>query len=1025
IMTDQNMVARTGANVWNKAEVAHISSNLVTINNDLRLLNVRPTVTMRDLHTYVHEAPASTTTSGSSRRPSSIPYSKSGYSGTLTRFREDNIGYRVSGTRRERRTGTRTVSRTFSATHSNNVWGSKRVFDDGGTRHTGSGQSSPAPSSKFINSGGFSGSIPRGPTTGSSGSWRSVGSGSEGSRGYTDYYRSGTWTAHYRGSLSKQERYTYTVNVPYSYWVSRWRGHYSGTLYKSVKQSFTTVFTNEKASRYTIYVSKNTINNMAYVNQLLATADTNFILIGSPAIRSQLSHIKFFDIDSKPFEELLQDALNFISENNPYISQHTALAHIPTHREEMVAFTQDGTNFNVSHNDFEDEGDPIIEEQWKITQDQNHFATPLGFETALVLDTWFAGVAPTRFNTTGKFSIQRRVLDNPSLDSNFTEFNYLSNEPALEIFAHRRPVAMATLDAVHTGGGNYNITWADQSFDFDHVGRRTDRGIIEHVVRYSKNSGPWFYGIPASLLAGSYDLEYTVRDVENTWSDVFRVDFVLHSPPNPHTDPPPPVFTPESVEFETSLKTQNPTFGLNSIPASETLVIHDTWTRYADTVKIDVELLATAAPAVTFHHNASDTTDPNFPKDIWWRDLVYNIPATVPNGTYTLRVTAVDHLDRRTNRDFSVVVDTPINISINLPEVVIGGEDLIITATTSKYVNEGDFHAKLFEGMLEGTILPDGTILKTKLETEELEFLLLKEEDNKRHWEITYFVATDIPEKTYPDAYIANFRAYAINHTSAVSNFETQNVAFELQQLRLEDLRITSIYDAHWRDNFLERNNQPTNLKTEGIQIKDMPVYINDKHKWVRLGNIVELKIDSMGLNGEHDEIEINVRYHALDRMNKLHNVDVYVYDDEEEFVKIQNSQYNQIVYNLTLNAQNHRKPYETDPGDNNRNTWEFILYLPPETRVVKRGRELDLVNRNHFDHLLLVVIEITAKKANRLQYSYSINAEGWGEDTGSIYGKNKPTKLNLLGHGINRGEVFWFNLGQNILQDIEIERGW
>ncbi|MCD5411125.1 MAG: hypothetical protein LRZ93_05670, partial [Clostridiales bacterium] len=271
----------------------------------------------------------------------------------------------------------------------------------------------------------------------------------------------------------------------------------------------------------------------------------------------------------------------------------------------------------------------------------------------------------------------------------------------------------------------------------------------------------------------------------------------------------------------------------------------------------------------------------------------------------------------------------------------------------------------------------------------------------------------------------ASFRAYAINHALAVPNFQAQTVEFELQQLKLENLRITNIYDIHWKDNFLKPNNQPTNLKTEGIQIKDMPVYINDKHKWVRLGNIVEFEIDSLGLDGEYDEIEIDVTYHALDRMNKLHNVDIYVYDDNEEFVKIQDSQYNQIVYNLTLKAEDHRNPYKTNPADNKKNTWEFILYLPPETRAVKRGRELDLVNRNHFDHRLLVVIDITAKKSNGLEYNYNVNAKGWGEDTGSIYGKNKPTKLNLLGHGRNRGEVFWFNLNQNVLEDIEIERGW
>ncbi|MCD5413916.1 MAG: hypothetical protein LR001_02790, partial [Clostridiales bacterium] len=107
------------------------------------------------------------------------------------------------------------------------------------------------------------------------------------------------------------------------------------------------------------------------------------------------------------------------------------------------------------------------------------------------------------------------------------------------------------------------------------------------------------------------------------------------------------------------------------------------------------------------------------------------------------------------------------------------------------------------------------------------------------------------------------------------------------------------------------------------------------------------------------------------------------------------------------------------------KNTWRFILYLPPETRVVKRAEKLDLVSRNHFDYRLLVVVDIIARKANGLEYHYTKYAEGWGEGTGSIYGKNMPTKLDLLGHGVNRGEVFWYHLGQNVIDDIEIERGW
>jgi len=1080
LMTDQSLVTRTGANVWARPSVHYISSGIVDINNSLRLLNIRPEVSMRDLNTYVYETPASRTTTGSSRRSSSISYSTGGYSGTLSLFREDNIGYTESGTRTVSRTGTRTVTRTFTDTHTNSVWGAERRFDDGSTRGMGSGESSPAPSSKSVNSGGFSGSIPRVSTSGSSGSWRSVGSGSEGSRGYTDYFRSGTWTAHYSGSLSKQEDYTYTVQVPYSYWVPRWRGNYRGTIYKNVKQGFTPPFDSATASRYTIYISKNTINNMADVNQLLTTADTNFILIGSQAIKSQLPHVKFLEYGSKPIKDLVQEALQFIAGSNPYVSQLTTLAHIPTVRPEMAEFTQQGANFIVSHNDYEDERDPIIKEQWKITQDPNYFATTLGLEEGIQLNTWFTGVAPTQFSTTGKFTIQRRILDNPSSDLKFADYNYLSNEPAIEIFSHRRPIAVSAVNFTHVANGSYNITWADSSFDFDHIGRRADKGIIEHVVRYRKNMGSWFYGVPTILDAGEYVLEHKVKDVENTWSNVLvqtfelsttgaiqrSMDVTLFVPeevfvnegfqasrfvkldntalasevirvrkidgswdvPNPRViglslnrgfltldigethqttattsldnetsqpvgsmasystsdstvasvsatglirgvglgtadilveyqgikktmrvtvhpkpssitvlpqsktiktgtfsttqltvmahrasgfssditnltsfttnnpmaadvnssglvmaggkegtavitarfegfeayftitvepadNPVPPVRPPRGGELfsllsktgefastqvfnespttliETSktfisssvhsqqnvwqtlhrgtffnplfslsntglyeveytatsthglsqtkikqlrviekpidmfarLKAQNPAFSTNSMPASENLVVYDAWTRHSETVSLEVSMLNTSGHTVVtptrFWHNASDATDPNFPEDIWWRDLVYNIPATLADGNYTLRVTAVDHLGRKADRNFNVTVNTPINLVPNMPSPILTNDLATITAQTSIYTNS--LAVELFEGTAHAVLLPmNSTII-----------------GNSKHWTVDYIV----PDTILEGDYMASFTARTPNN-----NVEVVQAPFRVEALKID-----------------------------------------------------------------------------------------------------------------------------------------------------------------------------------------------------------------------------------------------
>ncbi|MBN4074867.1 hypothetical protein JYT99_02940 [bacterium AH-315-E09] len=172
IMTDQNMVARTGANVWNKAEVAHISSNLVTINNALRLLNVRPTVTMRDLHTYVHETPGSATRERSSNSknisshnlPSSISYSAGGYSGTLF-LSESSVhetGHSYTYYVYEDSPYTNTVSDFFNRDKYDGTLWHRYEFGDGKWHlKDAGGRIGRAGSSYSINSDGFKGSIPR------------------------------------------------------------------------------------------------------------------------------------------------------------------------------------------------------------------------------------------------------------------------------------------------------------------------------------------------------------------------------------------------------------------------------------------------------------------------------------------------------------------------------------------------------------------------------------------------------------------------------------------------------------------------------------------------------------------------------------------------------------------------------------------------------------------------------------------------------------------------------------------------
>jgi len=186
----------------------------------------------------------------------------------------------------------------------------------------------------------------------------------------------------------------------------------------------------------------------------------------------------------------------------------------------------------------------------------------------------------------------------------------------------------------------------------------------------------------------------------------------------------------------------------------------------------------------------------------------------------------------------------------------------------------------------------------------------------------------------------------------------------------------------------------------------------------------VKFKIDSIGLQGQGDEISIKARYYALDTKNDLYDTEIYVETKEGDFIKMKDSPYYTTAGNMTLNPSN-RKPHELNPEKSHFNTWEFDVFIPYFAKVVKKGEELDLFDDNTFDYRLLVALDIQGKKADGTIYDYTLKENQWGMDDGKIYGGNLPTRINLAGKGINHGEVFWYDLGNTAFDDVKIQRGW
>ncbi|MTI48911.1 MAG: hypothetical protein FH761_13785 [Firmicutes bacterium] len=384
--------------------------------------------------------------------------------------------------------------------------------------------------------------------------------------------------------------------------------------------------------------------------------------------------------------------------------------------------------------------------------------------------------------------------------------------------------------------------------------------------------------------------------------------------------------------------------------------------------------------------------------DIETYNKTLTIPSVKPDKNYYEIEIIAEIENGNTAIDIKRInVSTPVNLSITkMPTEFMTEEENVIEAKTSKYADE--------------VII---TLYKnTPYET--TDYMSLKTSDKKRIWIYSYVPLSDIPD----DNYIAEFTASTPN-----GNSETLTKNYKSLSLKLENLRITKIADFNWQDNFEKTNGTPTTLQEEGIHTKDFPVYRNDKHKWIKLGYRVYFEIDSTGLHKSEDQIHVDIDYYALDNKNYFHSVDIYVPNEEFNYKLLQNSDYSNVSKAFPLNDLNKRNS-EVEPMNDNKNTWDFNIYLPPTAKIVKQGEDLDLINDNTFNNMLLVVINITAEKNTGATYDYTLKETDWATDDGSIYGSNLPTNLDFR-KGINHGQVFFYDLNETLLDDVNIQQEW
>jgi hypothetical protein len=812
----------------------YMLNNRVNMSNWLLGRNIIPNVNIWDMRTYTYSQPATTSRhTGSSYPPATITYTSSGYSGTLQRTSVSNNRY----SRDEGHYETRTESKTATGTASGYARSVYECKADGSWSLVYS-ESSDTPSISYSDSAGFRGTLYKTRYTLDSDNGPPASPGTPGST-YTRYR---SYTGYYSGTVTR----TVKVWVPNIVWYDDYTGYYSGTVYKDVRQPYTDPFA-PTSEKYVVYISNDTISELNDLNMVMGLAKSaKLYLAGSSAIKEQGKHDRYFGMEGKTIAQVADEILNEIAENSPSIEKYYVLQN-------------ESFEMNVGQFDLED--DEIVEEEMQYVHEPGYFDNPTGNEPGTVPlfdeNTGWISEVKSEFLNTGKYTIYRRVKDRPSDNPAFGAYSYYSGLSFLEIFVVRKPIAKAVLDwDFDPVAGVYKTTWVDMSYDPDHQFSRPDKGIVDRKITWRKTGGQWNYGIPDNLAPGTYELEYYVIDPEGFWSDPFIMNFTLSPVPG--------------MQFRASLRTLDARFRLDGVPASEELEAYDLWTRFPGNVWLEMALYKGAsgvAPVKKVEFGSATGTKIN--NDITWKNVIYNIPDTLPDGIYDFKISAIGDNGQSATKSFEVNVSTPLDLNPSMPDEVTGGTNVTVAASTAKYAEtvtvtlfHGTSHERKFNLVQTGN---GGNETKT--------------------WENTLTIPDGIPDGNY----IARFTAVTFN-----GNVQTKDLAYKLTNLAITGVELSGYWN-HWRgqvDLFGKR-------------------LTNEPHRFLSL-ECVKVRVATIG-NPERITIRFSPELEAMRYTDKYG----HTYDYNSDFFGYEVNFPKDSTFNVTENQV----------------YWEYYLPLAPSTK--------------------------------------------------------------------------------------------
>ncbi|MBN2899826.1 MAG: hypothetical protein JXO44_13740, partial [Clostridia bacterium] len=151
------------------------------------------------------------------------------------------------------------------------------------------------------------------------------------------------------------------------------------------------------------------------------------------------------------------------------------------------------------------------------------------------------------------------------------------------------------------------------------------------------------------------------------------------------------------INLTAKVKSKDTRFSVDAMPITEYYQLYDIETEYPTELKLEIGLYDSDVQkgplmAVAFDEGVSGVKDADNPNLVRWQLQNLQVPETLPDKAYQIKVRAVDVANPLKSEELvlDVGVRTPINPVPTLDEVFIGGESVDISCTSSIYTNTLD-----------------------------------------------------------------------------------------------------------------------------------------------------------------------------------------------------------------------------------------------------------------------------------------------------------------------------------------------